>query len=133
MDSMFRPIIIFSIVITIVFWLTPYFDYIWLTDAEIDLLDQSGLGSMIAPSDLDYFGTLVIWLLLSVGLYFHVGLAKPAFITFYVVNLILTPLYGIQVLTGYETLMSSLLGLTDGIILAMLLFTSVGAKFAKKS
>ncbi|OUR63843.1 hypothetical protein A9Q79_08800 [Methylophaga sp. 42_25_T18] len=133
MESIFRPLVLFSIILTIVFWLTPYFDYVWLSDVEIELLDQGGLGAVFESSDLDYWGTLFTWVLLSFGLYFYVRLAKPAFVAFYILNFVLTPFYGIQVLTGYEMLMSSLLGLIDGIILAMLFFTSVGARFAKNS
>ncbi len=133
MESIFRPIVLFSIVITIIFWFVPYFDFIWLSEPEIDLLVQSGLGSKLPYSDLYYWGTLFVWLVISFGLYFYVRLAKHAFIAFYVLNILITPLNGIHVFTGFEMLLYSLLGLTDGVILAMLLFTSVGARFAKNS
>lgn len=133
MESIFRPIVLFSIVITIIFWFMPYFDFIWLSEPEIDLLVQSGLGSKLPYSDLYYWGTLFVWLVISFGLYFYVRLAKYAFIAFYVLSILITPLNGIHVFTGFEMLLSSLLGLTDGIILAMLLFTSVGTRFAKNS
>ena len=133
MDSIFRSIVLFAAVITIVFWSVPYFDYVWLSEEQMVLLDQGGLGAYVEGSDLINWGALAIWLVISVGLFFFMPLAKPAFIAFYALSFITTPLYGIHVLTSYEMLMSNLLGLTDGIIVAMLLFTSVGTRFAKSS
>ena len=133
MDSVFRAIVLFAAVITIIFWSVPYFDYVWLSEEQMVLLDQGGLGAYLDGGDLIYWGTLAVWLVISAGLFFFVQLAKPAFIAFYVLSFITTPLFGIHVLTSYEMLMSNLLGLTDGIIVAMLLFTSVGSRFAKSS
>ena len=133
MESIFRSIVFFTAVTTIVFWSIPYFDYAWLSEEQMGLLDQSGYGAYVQGSDLIYWGTLAIWLAISAGLFYFVPIAKVAFIAFYALSFITTPLYGIQVLTGYEMLMSNLLGLADGIIVSMLLFTSVGSRFAKSS
>jgi hypothetical protein len=133
MESIFRYLVVATAALTVLFWAMPYFDYMWFSDEQLNLLDQNGLGAVILGNDFIYWGTLLIWLALSVGLFFYLRFARVGFIAFYVLSLGLGLFYGVQVLTPYESTISSLIGLADGAIIAIAYLTSVGGKFAKNS
>lgn len=133
MESIFRNLVLITIPLTVLVWVMPYIDYFWLSQNQIDLLNQSGFDAIIPGNIFIYWFTLLVWVTVSLGLYFYIKIAKPIFFIVWVISIILTPFYGTQVITAFENLIFSLLTLADGIIIAMLLFTSIGEKFAKNS
>ena len=133
MESIFRYLVVITASLSVLFWGMPYFDYMWFSNEQLNLLDQNGLGAVIRGSDFTYWATLLVWLLLSVGLFFYNSIARVGFIAFYALSLVLGLFYGVQVLTPYESTISSLIGLADGAIIAMAYLTSVGGKFASSS
>lgn len=133
MESIFRNLVLITIPLTVAGWVMPYIDYLWLSQNQMDLLNQSGFDAVIPANDFIYWFTLLVWVAVSLGLYFYVKIAKPMFFIIWAASLVLTLFYGTQVTTPFENIIFSLLTLADGIIIAMLLFTSIGEKFAKNS
>jgi hypothetical protein len=129
MESIFRNLILFTIILTIAGWVMPYIDYLWLSSNQIRLLNQGGFDAIIPGNDFIYWFTLVIWIAVSLGLYFYIKIAKPVFFIAWAASIVLMLFYGTQVITPVENLIFSLLTLTDGAIMAMLLFTSIREKF----
>lgn len=62
-------------------------------------------------------------------MFFYNKVLRSAFGIFYVLSLALIPFYGIQILTPYEAIISNLIGLVDGAILAVAYLTLIGSKF----
>lgn len=133
MESIFRKLILLTILLTVAGWVMPYIDYLWLSQNQITLLNQSGFDAIIPGNDIIYWFTFLVWVAVSLGLYFYINIAKPIFFIVWAVSLALIPFYGTRVITPLENLIFSLLALADGIIIAMLLFTSIREKFAKIS
>ncbi|PCH59905.1 MAG: hypothetical protein COC05_05820 [Gammaproteobacteria bacterium] len=129
MDILFRSLLIFTAILTSVFFFLPYFDHMWLPYEQVLLLDRSGLGASIPNSNVIYWGTLIVWLLITFGLFFYYSLARVSFVVFYVIGFIATLFHGAIVLAPYESLISSLISLADGAILAIMYLTSIGDKF----
>ena len=80
MDKIFRWIIVISTLLFIIAWLLPYYDYLWLSDEQLDLLSYDGSGSSIPSSPLIYWGWFFTWLTISVCLFFFVPIARKVFV-----------------------------------------------------
>jgi hypothetical protein len=111
----------------------PYFDYMWFSNEQLYLLDQSGMGAIFEGNDFIYWGTLVAWLISSVGMYFFIPLARILFALLSISGVLLSLVYGVQVLSPSESTLSGLIGMIDGAILVMAFITSVGLNFEKNS
>ncbi|MDO3387776.1 hypothetical protein QWI17_18175 [Gilvimarinus sp. SDUM040013] len=133
MESIFRGLVVFAAVLSLIFWSMPYFDYMWLSNEQLYLLDQDGFGAVIPTSHLTYWGTLVVWLVLLIGLFFFNRFARIGFVAFYFFSVVLGLCYGLRIHTAYEVTILNLMGLADGAIIAIAYLTSVGAKFEKQS
>jgi len=133
MESVFRYLVVIAAVLSTIFWAMPYFDYMWFSNEQLYLLDQNGLGATIPGSEVTYWGTLFVWLILSVGLFYFNRFARVSFIAFYALSLVLGLFYGVQVLTPYESTISTLIGLADGAIITMAYLTSISGKFENDS
>ncbi|WP_062817712.1 hypothetical protein [Alcanivorax sp. NBRC 102024] len=133
MESIFRFLVVLAALLSILFWGMPYIDYMWLSNEQLYLLDKNGLGGEISGNEIAYWGALTIWLALSVGLFFYNRFARLGFVAFYIFSLALNLFHGVQVLSPYESTISSLICLADGAIIATAYLTSIGGKFASGS
>ncbi|MCG8054117.1 MAG: hypothetical protein JAY94_00380 [Candidatus Thiodiazotropha endolucinida] len=133
MEAIFRKLILLSMTLSLIGWLMPFIDYHWLNQNQITLLNQSGFDSVIPYNVYFYWFTCLIWLLLYFCLYFYVQIAKPAFFIYLVVSYALTLFHGTQVTTAIENIAFGMLTLANGVLISMLLFTSIGGKFAQHS
>ena len=129
MESIFRVLVVGAAVLSIVFWCIPVFDYMWLTNEQLQILDLGGFGSYISDSRIFYWGTLTIWLLLSIGLLFYVNIARFAFVICMVIVHVLSFFYGISILSPLEAFIGSLITMADGAIITMMYLTSISGKF----
>lgn len=129
MNSIFRTLVVLSAILNILLWCLPYFDYMWLSNDELSLLDLSGLDAIINTSEAFYWVTLVVWLSLAVGLFFYIQISRTLFILYASLSACMTLFYGIQVFTPIESLISYLLTLSDGGIIAIMYLTSINDKF----
>lgn len=133
MRSIFRVLVTVTIFATALFWAMPFIDFMWYSNEQLILLDQNGLGSSITASYTLYWFQLGLWVLVSVGLFLFVKLARTAFVALYLVNSFAALFYGIQVLTPIEVFLSNFIGLADGAIIALMYFTSISEEFRESS
>ena len=129
MESIFRVLVVGTAVLSVVFWCIPVFDYMWLTNEQMQILDLGGFGSYIPHNQIFYWGTLTIWLLLSIGLLFYVNIARFGFVIFMVIVHVLSFFYGISILSPLEAFIGSLITMADGAIITMMYLTSISGKF----
>lgn len=131
MEFIFRSLLVFTAVLTCVFWCAPYANIITPSLDQLLLLQQNGLGASLPNSVYAYWGSFVIWQTLILGLFFYSSIARVGFVVFYAINSVATLFYGMQVYLPYENFLLNLLGLADGAILAIMYLTSVNSKFIK--
>ncbi|WP_445358550.1 hypothetical protein [Microbulbifer sp. ANSA005] len=133
MGSLFRILVVAGALLAIVFWSMPFIDYMWLSNDELQILDLGGFGSKLPQSEAYYWFTLLLWLVISAGLYFYKKNARTAFVVCLIVftfaGLFAGLFDGIMVLSPIEAALSSIITLSDGAIIAIMYFTSVNAKF----
>jgi len=113
----------------IIFWGVPFIDLYWLPEDELNLLSGDGYKSILPSHPIIYWGTFSIWLLVNIGLFFYVKIAKSVFLPLLVIFVVLSMFWGYQVLTPYESTVRSLIDILDGVILVMIYFTSISEKF----
>jgi len=131
MESIFRILVAGGALLAIVFWSIPYFDYMWLSNEEMHILDLGGFGSKLPASDIYYWGTLILWLIISVGLFFYVNIARVAFVVCSVLFTVIGLFDGILILTAFEATLSTIITMSDGAIVAIMYLTSISAKFSE--
>ena len=123
MTQLFRSIVIISTALTIVFYGLPYIDYMWYSNEQLYLLDQDGLDATFTSNDYIYWGLLITWVLLAIGLYFFNKFSRACFSVLILITLLSSLLYGVRVLSPYEMLLSAAISMSDGAIFC-LLYTS---------
>jgi len=133
LSQIFRVLVLVTMVTTTLYWVMPYIDYMWYPRDQLVLLDQGGMGASFPSSEIFYWLQLVLWLFVSLGLFFFINVARTAFVVLYVVTTILGFLYGIQVLTPIESFLANTTALADGAIIAIMFFTSVDGAFREAS
>jgi len=111
----------------------PFVDYMWFTNEQLYLLDQDGLGAKIEFPESFYWVQLTVWLVLSVGMYFFVSVARTLFLIAVVISLIGTLFFGVRSITPYESFLITIISQLDGAIIILAYFTGVGVKFDKNS
>ena len=131
MNIIFRMIIVISIIIFCLEWILPFFDYLWLEQADLDLLNWSGHKSMITISPLIYWSMFAIWIFLSVGLFFYYKLARTLFVTYMIVSFLLIPVFGYSVQTPLYIFLNSAVNMLDGALIAIAFLTDIDSKFEK--
>ena len=133
MATLFRYLVVISSVLFVAYWSLPYVDYNWLTEEELRLIGADGYGSIFPISLFIYWSMFVIWLTLSIGLFFYVRIARTGFLVFIIVSTCASFFWGFRVLAPYEIVIGNIIGFSDGAILAMAYFTSVDSKFSNES
>lgn len=131
MELIFKFSLLANIVLSIFFWCLSYIDSLWLSEEEIVLLNQAGAGGLLPYSEFWYWGSLLIWLSLSVGMYLFSNVARVGFVIMYLVSFVLILFNGIQVLTPIEFAVSNVIGFLDGLILTIAYLTTINTKFTQ--
>lgn len=129
MESIFRILVVGGAMLSIVFWSIPYIDYMWLTNEEMQILDLGGFGSKLPNSQIYYWGTLLLWIVISAGLFFYKNIARTAFVIFLIFFSVLGFFDGIMVLSPLEAFLSAIITLSDGAIIAIMYLTTLSSKF----
>jgi hypothetical protein len=132
MVKIFRFLVLFNLITYIGFLFSPYYwTMLYGRDTDvIQALSWTGLGAVYEGSQTHFYAFLAAYLVVSVGLVAFKSWAKYLFYCLMVLEFVLTPLSGVAVLPPPEFLTLQLMTFIDGFILCMLLFTSVGGKFA---
>jgi hypothetical protein len=129
MNRIFRIIIVISLAILCLKWILPFFDYLWLDQTDLDLLNWSGHKSMITISPLIYWIMFAIWILLSLGMFFYNKLARTLFVAYLVVSFMLIPVFGYSVQSPLYLFLSGAESMLDGALIAIAFLTTVDSKF----
>ena len=130
MNSLFRALIISSIILSVIYWVLPYFDSYWHTDEELQLLAYSGFNSILQTNSIVYWGMLAVGIILNIGLFFYMKLARTLFVPVLAIYSILGVFWGIQVVSPYETVIGGMLNIIDGALIVIVYFTSLSLRFS---
>jgi hypothetical protein len=129
MESIYRILVVGGALLAIVFWSMPFIDYMWYSNEELQILYLGGFGSKLPASQIYYWGTLILWLAISVGLFFYNKIARTAFVVSLIYFLVVGLFDGILVLSPIEAALSQIITLSDGALLVIMYLTSINAKF----
>lgn len=132
MNGIFRTIVVVATGAFILEWTLPFYDYLWFDQEELDLLSWAGHKAIISPPLLVYWLMFAAWLVLSVGLFFYIRLARSLFVIYMVISFILIPLFGYNILSPLYIFLYATGNLLDGAIIAIAYLTSVNEKFDQK-
>jgi len=133
MKQLFRFIVVISTLLYVIFWFLPYVDYLWLTEYEIELASAEGYGGYIPQSLVLAWAQLIIWVVISVGLFFFIPLARTAFVLMLVITAITNFLWGFLVMEPISAGLISIITTSDGVILTMMYLTSLSKYFEKSA
>ncbi len=111
------------------FFVLPYLENPFLSSATMDFLALAGLGNLVP---FDYWLSYLIsfcWVALFIGLYYFQRWSRRAMLWLTVIGLLLGPFWGLSVSTALSSTVAGLIGMLDGVILAMCYFSSVAGEF----
>ena len=129
MRLFFRSLVVTEIFLIVILWTMPFYDHLWLSAEMLDLVRWSGYAAIAPVSDLLYWGSFFLWLLILTGLFLFIRVTRLAFFLYLLVYAMLQILWGVQVSTPIEMFLSSVLGVIDGVLLSMAYFSSVSSEF----
>lgn len=133
MRRLFRWLVAISTGLFVLTWLLPFFDYHWLNAEELDILSWSGYGTILPSNDVIYWVLFIAWLIISVGLWFFISIARKAFLFLIIATSIASFFWGFNIHTPIENGIRNIVLMTDGAILVMAYFTSISNEFSKAS
>ena len=131
MDKIFRTIVVTSAILFLIVTLLPFIDYLWLTNDQLELLAYDGWDSIIPNNQFIYWLLTIIWLIISVGLFFFIRIARTAFLIMQITVFIASFFWGIRISSPEVTAINGLIAISDGAILVMAYLTSVARCFEK--
>ena len=133
MKAIFRNLVAISTALFVFLWLVPFFDYHWLNEEELTILSASGYGSLIPESQLLYWFLFVAWIVISIGLWLFIDVARTAYLYLLVATSVASFFWGFNIFTPYENGIQNIVTLSDGAILVMAYFTSINNEFSNDS
>jgi len=133
MNKLFRYIVAISTVLFIVTWFLPYYDYMWLTEEELNLANANMANSYIPNTATFFWVQSIIWVAVSIGLFLYIPIARTAFLILMVLSFIAVFFSGFYVMPPLQAGINSIIGLSDGVILSMAYLTSVAKCFEKNT
>ena len=109
----------------------PYYDYLWLSQYEIDFLSNNGAQAVVVIPDIAYHFLMLSWVASSIGMFFYINLARKAFALILIFTVLLSPFLGWLVFSPIESTIVSILNIIDGALIVMAYFTSISLNFEK--
>ncbi len=131
-EKFYKSLILFLILLQLLWFFIPW-DFAY-PDNSVNALMWLGTNSIIESHTfiIFYSNTLItLYLIAYIGLLFYNRTAKLLYFILVIGNGLASPLFGISVQSGYESLIGYFLVIGDGMILCMILFTSISQKFEK--
>ena len=132
MGRIFNTLVLVALALTVVFWVIPKIDYLWLNEVELNLLKSNGQNSILPNTPIIYWSILGLWIFISIGLLKRVKYFRAIYVVILIATCIASFLWGYVVLSPLEAGIVNLLGMLDGAILTLAFFTSVGKSFEIK-
>jgi len=109
----------------------PYYDYLWLSQYEIDFLSNNGAEAVVVMPEIVWHLFMLSWVASSIGLFFFINFARKAFIALVIFTALLNPFLGWQVFSPFDAAVVSILNMIDGALIVMAYFTSISVNFNK--
>ena len=129
MTIVFRYLVSAAAILSVAFWIFPYFDYEWLSEEELTILSANYYGSVIPLHNIIDWALFISWISLYIGLWLFIRAARLAFLLLVVVTSVANFFWGFSVMTAYEFAIQYILTLVEGAILAMAYLTPVKSNF----
>jgi hypothetical protein len=117
--KVFRSLVVLTLFLNIFWFAFPHFWYLVYSPEEVDLLLRDGEGGLLLNDSYVAYIYCVAYVVLSIGLLRLQYWAKIGFSCLMLLGLILSPFFGVSVLGGYDVLLSSIIGLSYGVILTL--------------
>jgi len=133
MNKLFRYIVAISTLLFIVSWFLPYYDYMWLTEEELNLANANMVNSYIPNTATFFWVQSIIWVVISIGLFLFIPIARTAFLILMALSIIAVFFSGFYVMPPFQGGINTIIGLCDGVILTMAYLTSVAKCFEKNT
>ena len=127
----FRSFTVTAFLLHVILWLGPFTDHPWFEAFDVWLLDFDGYGASLPYNPILYWCLFASWLLILTGMFFYVSAARAGLIALTVISIVLNIVWGIRVLTPYETALSELLAVVDGALIVMAYWSPVRAEFER--
>ena len=110
----------------------PYVDFNWLNENELAYLSANGAFAKILIPNFIFHFIFAFWLIALVGMFFYINAARNLFIALVLFTILLTPFIGFVSLSPIESTLLEVLNIIDGVLIAMILFTSVSDNFKNR-
>lgn len=128
-ERLFRVLVVISTLLTVILYLLPVGDHLWLTDEQLAVASWSGWGAKVPDGEIIYWTWFSIWMTTNLGLYFYKHIARTAFAILLPFSALYQLFDGIQVLPPIDSAVASLVGTIDGVLLAIAYLTGVSRRF----
>ncbi len=129
-EKLYKTLILVLILIQLLWFFIPWqFAY---PDESINALMWLGANSIIESRNFIVIysvGIVALYILSYIGLLFYIPTAKTLYCILVLGSGFAGPFLGLSVQSGYESLLGYYITIGDGIVLCMILFTSIALKF----
>jgi hypothetical protein len=132
MEKLYKFLIVALLLLQLLWFFLPWgFVY---DEVSVRSLEWLGYGALIGREAIVNISniSLVLYIFVSVGLFFYNSWARRMYIVLIVIGGITTPLFGLYVSSGYESAIGYFITLGDGFLLAVCYLTSIASKFNYK-
>jgi hypothetical protein len=120
--------LIISAVFFLMYWFAPW-GYQYLAQEKQSLLSYHSYGSVIGESEYLYWGFFSAMVIGYVGMLLFRKLFRLWFVSLIVISLILSPLFGMSIITGIEVFIIDTSTILSGFVIALAYFTPLKDKF----
>ena len=110
------------------YWFAPW-GYGYLAQEKQSLLSYNGYGSLVGESEYFYWGFFLAMVTGYIGMLLFRKLFRLWFVSLIVIGLILSPIFGMSILTGIEAFIFDTSTILSGFVIALAYFTPLKDKF----
>lgn len=132
MNNIFRILVVLSTFLYVFWVFIPYLPFN-LSQEELDALSWISYGAILNFPDWFWVVSTLVWVLVAIGMFFFIPIARMLYLILIVSFLFLTPFLGIGVYTALELFLLETINILDGAILTIAFLTSVSNEFKSRS
>lgn len=129
---LFRVLLFVPMVLLLMYALLPAVEHLWLSCDELSLLEANGFKAILPVKALGFSIYMVVWLLISAGLFFYIRIARHVYAIFIFISVVLLALIGRRVSAPVENIIMFLMTLSIGAIVTLMYSVSTQSLFAKE-
>lgn len=129
MKKLFRILVIVSTVFYIVWFFSPYFYHLYLSDEVINVIAYTGYGSILPNGPYTYIPIFIISMVIAIGLYLFKPWARTSFVVLYAIFILASPFWGLNIQSGLDVMIGTIATLSDGALIGLMYFSTIGNEF----